>query len=91
MPLLDDKRYLKCRLSRSNTGRLESLEKFSAVGIETLQLDVTSGDSVAKAVASVLDATDGTLDVLICNAGCTFNGPLAEQACSSLSLPLNQI
>ena len=68
-------------------GRLESLKKFSSVGIETLQLDVTSGDSVSKAVVSVLEATGGTLDVLICNAGCTFNGPLSEQAHYVLAAP----
>ncbi|KAI2780131.1 NAD(P)-binding protein [Daldinia loculata] len=48
------------------------------IGIETMVLDVTSQDSVNKAVAHVSKLTDGKLDVLINNAGVLHIMPFAH-------------
>jgi NAD(P)-dependent dehydrogenase (short-subunit alcohol dehydrogenase family) len=48
--------------------RLEDLEDLQARGIDTVRLDVTDEDSVAKAVAEVL-ARAGRIDALVSNAG----------------------
>ncbi|KAI0848780.1 NAD(P)-binding protein [Daldinia vernicosa] len=48
------------------------------IGIETMVLDVTSQDSINKAVAHVSKLTDGKLDVLINNAGVLHVMPFAH-------------
>ncbi|KAI1476390.1 NAD(P)-binding protein [Daldinia eschscholtzii] len=48
------------------------------IGIETTVLDVTSEESIAKAVAHVSKLTDGKLDVLINNAGVLHIMPFAH-------------
>jgi 1-acylglycerone phosphate reductase len=53
---------------------LSKMTHLSAMGIETLTLDVTSSASIASAVAHVTNATSGTLDMLINNSGSGYNG-----------------
>lgn len=47
-----------------------------AAGLECLQLDVVSEDSIARAVAEVTRLTGGALDALINNAGAGHSTPL---------------
>lgn len=49
-------------------------EALRAKGIHTLELDVTDNGSVDAAFAELLEATGGTLDVLINNAGLAAGG-----------------
>ncbi len=49
-------------------------EALRAKGIHTLELDVTDNASVENAFAQLLDATGGTLDVLVNNAGLAAGG-----------------
>jgi 1-acylglycerone phosphate reductase len=51
---------------------------FGALGIETLQLDVESEESIRTCVEEVIAATGGVLDVLINNSGAGYNMPLAD-------------
>ena len=54
------------------------LTNAKAAGIETLTLDVLSENSIEKWVAKVRQLTEGSLDILINNAGATCNTPLAN-------------
>ncbi|RYO95539.1 hypothetical protein DL764_007674 [Monosporascus ibericus] len=49
-----------------------------AAGITTVQLDVMSDESVAKAVSTVRDLTGGSLDALVNNAGAAYSLPLMD-------------
>ena len=51
-----------------STCRLEMLEELKSMGMQTLQLDVTSHESISAAVAAIEEA-DGRIDALVCNAG----------------------
>ncbi|EFJ37002.1 hypothetical protein SELMODRAFT_266637 [Selaginella moellendorffii] len=62
---------------------VESMQSLRALGIQTLQLDVTSDESVRAAVDLIL-RNEGRIDVLVNNAGLSTIGPLAE-------LPLKNI
>lgn len=44
------------------------MEKLKALGIETLELDVTVSSSVRNVKAAVEKMTDGRLDILVNNA-----------------------
>lgn len=48
---------------------LTKIEHLRALGLEVLQLDVLSPESIQMAVADVQKATGGTLDFLVNNAG----------------------
>jgi NAD(P)-dependent dehydrogenase (short-subunit alcohol dehydrogenase family) len=48
--------------------RVEGLQELGEVGIHIMQLDVTSSESVNKAVQKVL-TDNGRIDLLVCNAG----------------------
>lgn len=50
----------------------------SALGIETLALDVTSEESISTCVSEVTKLTGGTLNVLINNAGAQYNMPISD-------------
>jgi 1-acylglycerone phosphate reductase len=57
---------------------LSRIQHLSAMGIETLILDVTSAASIQKAVAEVEQATGGRLDVLVNNSGQGYAMPLLD-------------
>lgn len=48
---------------------LSKIKHFKALGIETLQLDVTDDASIKEAVQTVTDLTNGNLDFLVNNSG----------------------
>ncbi|KAL2074109.1 hypothetical protein VTL71DRAFT_7887 [Oculimacula yallundae] len=62
-----------------NPSKMTLLE---AQGIETLTLDVLSFESIAACVAQVTKLTDGSLNVLVNNAGAQYNMPISD-----LSIP----
>jgi 1-acylglycerone phosphate reductase len=51
---------------------------FKALGIETLPLDVLSAESIEACVASVVDMTGSSLDILVNNSGAGYGMPLAD-------------
>ncbi|PIN15432.1 1-Acyl dihydroxyacetone phosphate reductase [Handroanthus impetiginosus] len=57
--------------------RMSDLTELQSEQIETLQLDVLSDESVAKAINFVISQC-GKIDILINNAGISSTGPLAE-------------
>lgn len=66
-------------LPRIEADELAALAEAEGLAIEVVEIDVTSDDSVARGVASVLEATGGTLDVLVNNAGIALAGPIELQ------------
>ncbi|KEF55949.1 uncharacterized protein A1O9_07529 [Exophiala aquamarina CBS 119918] len=57
---------------------MSKMAHFDGRGIETLQLDVESDDSIRNCVKELGAATGGVLDVLINNSGVGYNMPLAD-------------
>jgi len=57
---------------------LAKLKDMDAAGIETVQLDTLSDESIAAAVAQVSLLTGGSLDVLVNNAGGGYSMPLLD-------------
>ncbi|KAK5083528.1 hypothetical protein LTR05_006030 [Lithohypha guttulata] len=57
---------------------LSKLSETRSAGIEELQLDVTSSESIAKCAESLTKITNGSLDLLINNAGGTDNSPMMD-------------
>jgi 1-acylglycerone phosphate reductase len=57
--------------------KLESMSQLSEQGIDTLQLDVTSEESIQAAVAEVVSIT-GRVDILVNNAGVPCVGPMVD-------------
>ncbi|CEJ83029.1 hypothetical protein VHEMI03061 [[Torrubiella] hemipterigena] len=55
---------------------LSKLSNVKAAGIECVEMDVESSESVAKAVDQVIELTGGSLDALINNAGTGYNMPI---------------
>jgi 1-acylglycerone phosphate reductase len=58
--------------------RLESIDHLASMGIQCLSLDVTNDESVKTAIYEIVN-TQGRLDILINNAGCSAIGPCVEQ------------
>lgn len=54
--------------------RMQDVEKLNELGVTGVQLELTDSDSIRKAVATVLQATGGTLDALFNNAGVLMAG-----------------
>ena len=57
---------------------LSKLTVVEAVGIETVQLDTLSGESIAACVSRVTELAGGSLDCLVNNAGAGYTMPLAD-------------
>ena len=60
-----------------NAGRVAEAQEYAeehSVGLRTVELDVSSQDSVDAAVAAIIEEAD-RLDVVIHNAGHMVNGP----------------
>lgn len=66
-------------LPRAEADELTALAEAEGLAIEVVEIDVTSDDSVASGVEEVLEATGGTLDVLVNNAGIALAGPIELQ------------
>lgn len=58
--------------------KVEAMTGLSELGIELLALDVTSIESVRAARDHVREATGGTLDILLNNAGVPYASPAVE-------------
>lgn len=57
---------------------MAKLKQVETAGIEILQLDVTSDESIANSVSAVKELTGGSLDALVNNAGAAYNMPLMD-------------
>ncbi|KAI2462728.1 putative short-chain dehydrogenase/reductase [Annulohypoxylon bovei var. microspora] len=64
-----------------DTSKMQTLSK---QGIQTLELDVNSDASIAAAVAAVQEASGGTLDFLVNNAGVNHVMPFADSEVADL-------
>lgn len=73
-------------LPRPEATELETLAKTENLDISVLEIDVTEGDQVDAGVAKALEATGGTLDVLINNAGMAISGPIEAQDMAATQL-----
>ncbi|THH14038.1 hypothetical protein EW146_g6251 [Bondarzewia mesenterica] len=58
--------------------RVEAMQTLTAMGIETLSLDVTNVESIHAAQASVSELTGGKLDILVNNAGIAYASAAAD-------------
>ena len=56
----------------------EDMQRIEEEGWNAVTLDVSSSDSIAQAVATVLDATDGALDGVVNNAGFGMPGAIED-------------
>ncbi|CAI5462612.1 unnamed protein product [Closterium sp. Yama58-4] len=65
-----------CRVFAS-ARRPDSMQDLAGLGIETVQLDVTSPASIQEAVSTVISKA-GRIDILVNNAGAGCFGPMAE-------------
>ncbi|KAK4033381.1 putative IBR finger domain protein [Parachaetomium inaequale] len=61
--------------SARNTSKLKNAEQ---AGIETLQLDTVSDESMSRCVSRVRELTGGSLDVLVNNAGAGYAMPVMD-------------
>ncbi|KAF7556353.1 hypothetical protein G7046_g6321 [Stylonectria norvegica] len=68
-------RGFKVFASARNLQKILHLKK---IGISTIELDVTSTESVRQAAQKVEDATNGTLDILVNNAGSAYSMPVLD-------------
>ncbi|MEQ9315378.1 MAG: SDR family oxidoreductase [Henriciella sp.] len=66
-------------LPRPEADELRQLAEAEGLDITVLEIDVTSDEQVETGVAAALEATGGTLDVLINNAGISYSGPIEVQ------------
>lgn len=64
---------------REEATELQDLAAADNLDITVVEIDVQSDEQVASGVATVLEATGGTLDVLINNAGISYGGPVEMQ------------
>ena len=66
-------------LPRAEATELAALAVADGLDIEIIELDVTSDESVAAAVAAALASAGGKIDVLVNNAGISTSGPIEVQ------------
>ena len=64
--------------------QLDYLDTNEVVGLERIELDVTSASSISAAVTRVEQITDGRLDMLVNNAGYGFMMPLMDADLSDI-------
>lgn len=66
--------YMACRnLELANNSKTELLSKYPEASIETLELDVSSNDSIDKFISNLQDKNI-LVDVLVNNAGIAWKG-----------------
>lgn len=58
--------------------KLEDVEKLKSKGLEALQLDVDSSDSIKNTLQIILEKTNGTLDAVFNNAGYAIAGAVED-------------
>jgi 1-acylglycerone phosphate reductase len=63
---------------------VDKMANLVSLGIEILELDVTSEQSIAACVEKVSAMTHGTLDVLVNNAGAAYNIPMLDASIPEL-------
>lgn len=73
-------------LPRPEATALETLAADEGLDITVIEIDVTSDAQVNAGVATALAANDGTLDVLINNAGIAYAGPIEAQDMAATQL-----
>lgn len=73
-------------LPRPEADELTALATNDGLDITVIDIDVTSDEQVEVGVAAALEATGGTLDVLINNAGIAFAGPIELQDMAATQL-----
>ncbi|MEO0882268.1 MAG: SDR family oxidoreductase [Pseudomonadota bacterium] len=66
-------------LPRPEADELAALASDEGLDIQVIEIDVTSEEQVEAGVAAALEATGGTLDVLVNNAGIAISGPIEAQ------------
>lgn len=66
-------------LPRPEAAELEALAAADDLDITVIEIDVTDDAQVEAGVAQALEATGGTLDVLVNNAGIAVSGPIEAQ------------
>lgn len=69
------KRGLRVLATARNPSKMSNL---TALGIETLPLDVLSASSISACVSSVTSLTGGSLDILVNNSGAGYSMPLSD-------------
>ncbi|KAI0387563.1 IBR finger domain protein [Hypomontagnella monticulosa] len=57
---------------------MSKLKQAEAIGIETIQLDISSDESIKSCVSRVQELTGGSLDALVNNAGAGYSLPLMD-------------
>ncbi len=73
-------------LPRPEADELRDLASSEKLAIEVIEIDVLSDDQVTAGVNAALEATGGTLDVLVNNAGISVPGPVEIQDMAATSL-----
>ncbi|KAH8074791.1 hypothetical protein BXZ70DRAFT_744501 [Cristinia sonorae] len=64
--------------------KVSTMTELTAVGIETLELDVTSSESIQRLKTQVEKITGGTLDVLVNNAGVCYEATVSDDTVPSI-------
>lgn len=73
-------------MPRPEAAELRAIAKKEALDITVLELDVTSGISIAKAVGAAVVLAQGKIDVLVNNAGIGITGPVEVQDMAATQL-----
>ncbi|CEL04978.1 Putative IBR finger domain protein [Aspergillus calidoustus] len=68
--------------SSRNMAKLKLAKERSNTGIETIQLDTLSSESIAACESQIKTLTGGTLDALVNNAGAGYSMPVSDMEIS---------